>query len=57
MRTFKLSKDGESVYFVGEDGTVISELTFPALNAEQSYALQSDGLWIVSDSPTPNMAN
>ena len=55
--TFKLSKDGESVYFVGEDGTVISEVTFPALSAEQSYALQSDGSWIVSDSPTPNMAN
>ena len=55
--TFKLSKDGESVYFVTGDGTVLSEVTFPALGAEQSYALQSDGSWVVSDSPTPNMEN
>ena len=55
--TFKLSKDGESVYFVTEDGTVLYEVTFPALDAEQSYALQSDASWVVSDSPTPNMEN
>ena len=55
--TFKLSKDGESVYFVAADGSVLSEVTFPALSVEQSYALQSDGSWVISDSPTPNMEN
>lgn len=54
---FKLSKDGESIYFIDPNGNQLSALTFPAMEAEQSYARQSDDSWIIVDNPSPGFPN
>ena len=55
--TFKLSKDGETVYLMDVEQRIVSEVTFPELIAEQSYARQFDGSWLISDNLTPMSAN
>lgn len=54
---FKLSKDGETVTLL-KDGEVSSEVAFPALEDDQSYARVPDGSddWSIT-TPTPEAAN
>ena len=55
--SFKLSTDGETVYLLDPSEVVVDEVNFPSLEEDQSYALQSDGEWIVTDQPTPEAHN
>lgn len=57
---FKLSASGESAAIVCTDGTtVVDQVTFPALNTDESYGRQSDGdaTWIVFTTATPEATN
>lgn len=57
---FKLSASGEAAAIVCTDGTtVIDQVTFPAMNTDESYGRQSDGnsTWVTFTTPTPNATN
>ena len=55
--TFKLSSDGETVYLLDSLQNVVDEVSFPPLEEDQSYALLTDGAWVITDQPTPEEAN
>ncbi|MBM74345.1 MAG: hypothetical protein CMK59_02995 [Proteobacteria bacterium] len=55
--TFKLSKEGEAVYLLDPSGVVVEEVVYPELEEDQSYALQVDGSWLVTDQITPGASN
>ena len=55
--TFKLSKEGETIYFLDPLGNVVDEVEYPVLEEDQSYALQADDTWVITDQITPEAAN
>ena len=55
--TFKLSADGETVYLLDSSEQVLEQVSFPPLDEDQSYALQAEGSWIVTDQPSIQAAN
>ena len=55
--TFKLSSDGETVYLLDSMQIVVDEVSFPPLEEDQSYALQADGSWVITDQPSPEADN
>jgi len=56
---FKLSSSGETLSLFHADGRLIDSITFPAQQADQSYARLPDGhvAWQLTASPTPGGAN
>lgn len=60
---FKLSGDGENVSLFDPAGNLLSEVTFPALEEDQSYGLVAGALpddkdgYAVLESPTPGSQN
>ena len=55
----KLSSDGGTVLLAGQDGQVISSVTYPKPTARCSYARLTDGddHWSTSAQPTPGASN
>lgn len=56
---FKLDADGGTIAISNEDGTVLSEFTYPPAIARTSYARKTDGgsEWAYTDQPTPGASN
>ena len=56
---FKLSKDGETVTLIDGNDAISSEVTFPALEDEESAARTTDGgsEWTISIESTPGESN
>ena len=56
---FKLSSDGEALILSDETGMTIDQISFPALEADQSYGRIEDGNpnWAFFNSPTPFASN
>lgn len=54
---FGLSKNGCSLVLTGPVGTLITELTVPALQADTAWQLQSDGSYLASEEVTPGYPN
>ena len=55
---FKLSSAGETVVLSTADGTVIDEITYPPLAADESYGKSTDGSdYVYFTEPTPGAAN
>lgn len=54
--SFKLSRNGESVYLTSPEGATVSAVDVPALNPDQAYSL-FDGSWTNQLAPTPGGAN
>ncbi len=54
---FKLKAEGETVYLSDSAGGLISRASYDNLQADRSYALQSDGSWRQTVSPTPGQPN
>ncbi len=53
---FKLLSSGVSLYLTKSDGTVISSVTVPELQADQAYSRTESG-WTTALAPSPNAAN
>ncbi|HPF54127.1 MAG TPA: lamin tail domain-containing protein [Clostridia bacterium] len=54
---FGLSSDGAFVCLTGLSYRLYDSVTVPALESDQSYALQNDGSFVITDAPTPGRAN
>ena len=56
---FKMSKDGETVTIYDGNNAISSEVTFPALEDEESAVRTSDGgaEWVISMDSTPGESN
>lgn len=56
---FKLSSDGETVYFENASGTLVDMVKFPAMVNGQSYARIPDGTgeFVITGSVTKNISN
>jgi hypothetical protein len=56
---FGLSSGGEQVWLEKADGTMIDEVTFPALGVDSSYARKPDGSnnWEITSPPTKGLSN
>ncbi|HTJ53147.1 MAG TPA: lamin tail domain-containing protein [Cyclobacteriaceae bacterium] len=56
---FKLSSDGETVYFENTSGTLVDMVEFPAMVDGQSYARIPDGTgeFVITGSVTKNISN
>lgn len=55
--TFKLASKGETIVLSAADETLISTVTYPAIQNDISYGLLSDGTYSFLNSPTPGSAN
>ena len=53
---FKLSASGEELYLSDANGTVLQHVTLPPLAKDETYSLQENGEWHVTD-PSPTEAN
>ncbi|MBQ3275572.1 MAG: lamin tail domain-containing protein [Oscillospiraceae bacterium] len=51
------SRGDESVFLFHADGTPADEVAVPPLSEGQSYSLEEDGTWVVTDAPTPALPN
>ena len=51
------SRGDESVFLFHPDGTLAEEIPVPPLSEGESYSLEEDGAWIVTNAPTPALAN
>lgn len=55
---FKISNDGEDLYFAAPDGTLVSSLRVPALRKNETYGRASDGgEAFATMTPTPGASN
>ena len=54
---FKLSSLGESIYLFDESGISIDSVKVPTLNADESYARNSEGVWGKTEEYSPNYPN
>ena len=54
---FKLNKTGETLYLIDPFASVVQTITIPALNANISYAIGSDGTYGFCNKATPGMQN
>ena len=55
---FKISNDGEDLYFAAPDGTLVSSLRVPALRKNETYGRASDGGEAFATlTPTPGASN
>lgn len=56
---FKLSSDGEKIVLTDSTGTTVDEITYPELNADESYGrLENDiSSWVIFPDPTPLESN
>lgn len=52
---FKLSKEGETITLISNQGKIISKIKYPSINANTSYSLV-DNKYIIT-APTPNNRN
>lgn len=55
--SFALSGSGCSVILSGSLGNIISQLECPRLEDDRVWALQSDGFYLQTNTPTPGLAN
>ena len=53
---FRISSEGSEIYLTDPDGVTVSQVTVPALEADQAYSLL-DGEWSNTFSPTPGQPN
>ncbi len=56
---FKLARTGETIYFINPSGGFYDQVTYPALEADNSYARVPDGYsnWCYLETPTPLLPN
>lgn len=54
---FKLSSYGCAVYLFDSSGIAVDQVTVPTLNADESYALQADGTYQVTEDYSPGYEN
>ena len=54
---FALGSDGCTVILTGSAGNIISQVDCPALEPDRVWAMQPDGSYIQTDTPTPGYAN
>ena len=54
---FALSRDGSTVILTGPMGNTVSEVTYPDLGKECSWALQEDGTYLETTQTTPGYEN
>ena len=56
---FKLARTGETIYFINPSGGLYDQVTYPALEADNSYARVPDGYasWCYLETPTPLLPN
>lgn len=54
---FALSSSGCTVTLSGSAGNIISQVVCPTLDNDRVWALQQDGSYLQTDTPTPGMAN
>ncbi|MCR5274507.1 MAG: lamin tail domain-containing protein [Clostridiales bacterium] len=51
------SRGDESVFLFHPDGTTADEVPVPPLSEGQSWSLEEDGRWVITDAPTPALPN
>ena len=55
--TFALSSDGCTLILSGNAGNIISKTQCPVLDADRVWALQADGAYLMTDTPSPGYPN
>ncbi len=54
---FGLTTDGEHVYLYDPNAFVIDSVKTPIMSADESYALQKDGMWVLTGEYSPGYEN